>query len=58
MAQGKLHVTTTDGRKLVSAELAEIAFTRSGESARGPRPLADVEREIRAHVRELDRSGR
>jgi hypothetical protein len=59
MAQGKLRVSTVDGHKLVSANLAEVAFLRAGETAApGPRALAEVEREIRAHVRELERSGR
>jgi hypothetical protein len=54
MTQGKLAVTTgSDGVKRVSANLADVAFTRrdARTQAAQPRRLDDVEREIRGYVR-------
>jgi hypothetical protein len=51
MAQGKWQVSTQNGQKVVHADLSGIAFLQSGQPAlAGPRPLAEVEREIRALV--------
>jgi hypothetical protein len=53
MSQGKLRVSTAaDGRKLVAPRLAGVQLLGPSGSAqpRGPRPLDDVEREIRAYV--------
>ncbi|HEY2743535.1 MAG TPA: hypothetical protein VGL86_02890 [Polyangia bacterium] len=52
MTQGKLHVTVgNDGKKRVSASLADVAFT-AGTTAvsKEPRRLDDLEREIRSYV--------
>jgi hypothetical protein len=51
MAQGKWHVATESGKKMVHADLSGIGFVQPGPTAlAGPRALADVEKEIRAEV--------
>jgi hypothetical protein len=51
MAQGKWQVSTQNGQKVVHADLSGIAFVEAGRPAlAGPRPLVEIEREIRALV--------
>jgi hypothetical protein len=53
MTQGKLRVLTgADGVKRVQPSLADVAFTKSIDTAKlsAVRPLADIEREIKSYV--------
>jgi hypothetical protein len=57
MAQGKWRVAVENGQKVVHSNLSGIGFVQSGATALPlPRPLGDVEREIRALKIELERS--
>jgi hypothetical protein len=56
MAQGKWHVATENGKKMVHSDLSGIGFVQPGPTALpGPRALGDVEKAIRA---EVSRSGK
>jgi hypothetical protein len=59
MAQGKWQVTVENGKKMVHADLSGIALLQQGTVALpGPRPLADVERQLKTMKLQLERNAK